>query len=142
MISSDLLPIYIRRAQVSIPLLSLVFSEFFMLCITQVGIFPLFKTLWVPGLPNHKSRKLHSVRLSPSFSTLVTWLFFNFYPTNTWPKSRGPSHIYVSPWHIKEIQGRKRNNKISGLLAALSEVISHTYISYREITTQPFHSPA
>lgn len=99
----------------------------------------LFKTLWATGLPNHKFRKLHSVRLSPSLCTWVTELFLNFFPTNTWPRSWGPSHICVSPRHIKEIQERRRNNKISGLLAALSEVIPlHIHFSYRKITYSAF----
>ena len=72
----------------------------------------LFKTLRASGLPNHKFRKLHSVRLSPSLSTLVTELFFNFFPTNIWPRSWGPSRINVSLRHIKEIQERRRTIKI------------------------------
>jgi hypothetical protein len=45
----------------------------------------------------------------------------------------------MSPWYIKKIQERRRNNKISGLLAALTEVIPlHIHFSYRKITYSTF----
>lgn len=98
----------------------------------------LFKILGTSAMPNHRIRKLHSVRSSPSHRTLATSSPISLLQTLD-PRSQSPLYIYVSPWHIKEIQERKRNNKISGLEAALSEVIPlHAHFSYRKISYSIF----